>query len=570
MAIKRLVIACMLLSLLLTVMAACGTQAPAADTSASSATSASMVAGESEEAPLEMDASEPDAVPFDTEADDSEEAPAESTDDEALTAYFPLEDNETISMWTAYPPLGFTPEDYLIFNEAQQRLNITLDFSASSLLTAGDDFSLMIASNDYPDILNYFSNFYNGSITNAYEQEIVLDLTDIIDEYGPDYQAARTANDTLTEQTLDDDMILSFYMIHGGEYAAGFGPVVRQDWLDEQGLEAPVTYDDWHDVAAAFKEAYGATIAMPPTGTNGEYLSSGYDITLHNADSNSSAGFFRKDGKVCYGAYSDGFRDYLEMMRQWYEEGLIYPDFYSGTNGNSTEAGLITSNTVGIFWISSPYINEYENQMNASGIMLPMADAVKTPDQVTHMRSNTNEPMACTVISTGCENVELAVRFMNWWYTEEGSVLANYDVEGETFNYGENGEILWTELITENTEYPLDGALALYTASRDSIPYVYDDGKYDTLYSEIQIAAGKVWRCNDDGAYVMPSSFDPSADEDALTLMSDIFTYVSQCTLQFIVGDKDLSEFDTYRQQLKSMGIEDVLDAYTAQCAQYD
>ena len=159
MAIKRLVIACMLLSLLLTVMAACGTQAPAADTSASSATSASMVAGESEEAPLEMDASEPDAVPFDTEADDSEEAPAESTDDEALTAYFPLEDNETISMWTAYPPLGFTPEDYLIFNEAQQRLNITLDFSASSLLTAGDDFSLMIASNDYPDILNYFSNF---------------------------------------------------------------------------------------------------------------------------------------------------------------------------------------------------------------------------------------------------------------------------------------------------------------------------------------------------------------------------------------------------------------------------
>ncbi len=36
------------------------------------------------------------------------------------------------------------------------------------------------------------------------------------------------------------------------------GLMIRKDWLDELGLEIPVTYDDWEIVLTKFKEEKGA------------------------------------------------------------------------------------------------------------------------------------------------------------------------------------------------------------------------------------------------------------------------------------------------------------------------
>lgn len=485
--------------------------------------------------------------------------------------YFPLEETESISLWTAYPPIGIVPEDYLIFQEAQKRLNIQLEFQKSSLLTASDDFNLLMASGEYPDIINYFSNFYTRSAATALEQEIILDLTDYMDDYAPDYQAARTADENVARETMDDGKLLRFFMLHDGTYSADFGPAIRKDWLEEQGLDVPETYEDWHDVGKVFLEKYGATIALPATGTvQGSFLSSGYDITLPDVASTSAGGFFQVDGTVHFGPYEDSFKDYLEMLHSWYQEGILYPDFYSDSNGNSTDSGLVTAGTCGIFWLPAQYITEYEQQMGVSDVIEPIADPVKEAGQVTHMRSNSNTPIGSVVLSADCRDVELAMEFMNWWYTDEGSTLANYGVEGQTFQLGEDGSIQWTELITSNPDYSLDGALALYTGSRDSIPYLYDDGKYDSLYAEVQLEAGQIWLCNDDGSYVMPNTFEYDQDTEIQQLMGDISTYVSQSTLQFITGDLDLSGFADYQAKLERMGMEKVLDAYTQQYAEMD
>ena len=40
------------------------------------------------------------------------------------------------------------------------------------------------------------------------------------------------------------------------------GMAMRKDWLDELGLDVPVTYDDWHNVLTAFKEQKGATAPL--------------------------------------------------------------------------------------------------------------------------------------------------------------------------------------------------------------------------------------------------------------------------------------------------------------------
>lgn len=394
-----------------------------------------------------------------------------------------------------------------------------------------------------------------------------MDMTDLMDEYAPDYQKARTSSDTIARQTMDDGKLLRFFMIHDGEYAADFGPAIRQDWLQELNLDVPATYDDWYTVGLAFLENYGATIALPASGTvQGSFLGSGYDITLPDANGGISGGFFQIDNQVHYGPYEDSFLDYLTMLNKWYQSGVLYQDFYSDNNGNSTSSGLITSGSCGIFWLSASYITEYEAQMGLSDVIKPIGDPVCEADQVTHMRANSNTPVGSVAISADCADPELAIRFMNYWYTEEGSILANYGVEDMTFQYGSDGSIQWTELITNNPDYGLDPALALYTGSRDSISYLYDDNKYDTLYAPVELEAGKTWLCNDDGAYAMPTDFVYDQDSESQQLLGDIITYVNQCTLQFIIGDRDLSTFEEYQAELKEMGIETVLDSYSQQC----
>lgn len=37
---------------------------------------------------------------------------------------------------------------------------------------------------------------------------------------------------------------------------------LRQDWLDELGMETPVTIDDWHDVLKAFKDNYNCEASL--------------------------------------------------------------------------------------------------------------------------------------------------------------------------------------------------------------------------------------------------------------------------------------------------------------------
>ena len=67
-------------------------------------------------------------------------------------------------------------------------------------------------------------------------------------------------------------------------------------------------------------------------------------------------------------------------------------------------------------------------------------------------------------VSTACEDVELVVRFFNYFFTEEGSLLANYGTEGFTFTYNDRGDPVYTEVITNNPQgMTMDVALALYT-----------------------------------------------------------------------------------------------------------
>ena len=164
-------------------------------------------------------------------------------------------------------------------------------------------------------------------------------------------------------------------------------------------------------------------------------------------------------------------------------------------------------------------------------------------------------------ITTSCENVELACRWGDWWYTEEGSLTANYGVEGVSFDYVDGIPTL-NETVTDAPEGMRD-ALLIY-ASNNTISCIIDPTAVTSGYVEVDKEAPEIWAEGTDDAYVIPSTVTLSADEttEAMAIYTDIQTLCMESIAKFINGDKSMDEFDAFVESIKSMNIDGYLEIY--------
>lgn len=503
-------------------------------------------------------------------------------------AYFPLEETKTFSYWFTYPPMfdGYAeaPMDYLMYKEAQARLNVSIDWSAVPIPAANEQFMLMIAGGEYTDAMFNFTSLYSGSLDDAISQEIILDLTDPLEEYAPDYIATRSKSETRMLSSLTENgsqAVLYGFQTNEGRVPK-FGPVIRQDWLDQLGLESPVTVDDYHDVLLAFQTELGVAapfgLASDGVTTPGN-IQGAYDLLVPTT--NDTNGFYQIDGTVHFGPTEDAFCDMLTTLNQWYNEGLIVSDFVSDTNSGisgEVSSDRIANGEVGIWRGYATNLTNYESNIGGDAKVTGLAPMRMTESSTLHFgldADNAAFNMGIS-ISTQCEDVELVVRFFNYFFTEEGSLLANYGTEGFTFEYNDAGDPVYTDVITNNPDgMTMDMALCLYTGGSTGGPYEIDNSKNYYTYTEAQMAAASVWLEGTDGAYQLPDTYTNlmSADEleELNSYYNDIITSYKETILQFITGTRPLSEFDAFRSQLESMGsircteiVQGALDRYYA------
>jgi putative aldouronate transport system substrate-binding protein len=545
--------------------AGCGSQETTSTPSEESEVSVTEESTETVEAP------EPEE-----EAVSVEEASVENSVPEEVIeepAYFPLEETKSFTYWFVYPPMfdGYAdgPQDYLVYTEAEERLNVNIEFDAVPIPSANEQFMLMIAGGDYADAILNFTGQYSGSLDDAIEQEIIIDLTDALDAYAPDYEAAQSKSETRLLSSYTDggnQAVLYGFQTDEGRIPK-FGAVIRKDWLDQLGLDVPVTVDDYHDVLLAFKNEIGCSapygLASDGVTTPGS-MQGAYDIVV--PQTSDSSGFYQVDGQVQYGPIQDSFKEMLTTLNQWYNEGIIDSNFVSdnmSASSGEVDSTKIASGSVGIWRGYATNLSNYEEEIGGDAEVIGISPMRLTEDSTLHFgfdSDNAASNMGVS-ISTDCEDVELVVRFFNYFFTEEGSLLANYGVEGYSFEYNDQGDPVYTDLITNNPEgMTMDVALCLYTGGSTSGPYEIDNSKNYYTYTEAQMAAGNAWLEGTDGAYQLPDSYTNllSADEisELNSYYNDIVTTYNETVLQFITGTKSLDDFDSFRDQLIDMGIE--------------
>jgi putative aldouronate transport system substrate-binding protein len=582
---KKFLASLLALSLLVCAMAGCGS---------SSTTSTETTAETTTETTTETAAAEEEAAAAEeTETAAAEEAPAESAEAEETPAAQGLDKPAspvTISYMVTINPANMNLydsfDDLLVWQELADRTNVTVDAVLVNAQEGQTKFNLMVASGDYTDWMDSVSSNYSTGLVGAMDDEVIIDMTDIINNEMPNYSAVLYSEEEYIKgATMDDGrmgMVYSLTRVDSDECTSG--PVIRQDWLDALGLDTPVTYDDLHDVLTAFKENYGASMWIPYSGSPmGNYLGAGFGIsTTYMTHLSGREPFYQVDGEIKFGPIEDAYYDYLELMAQWYSEGLIWSDFTSYTEKfDAPPADKVLDGTFGVWFGNTNDWQTWTSQATDPNFhCVAFSDPVMNEGDINHLRTyNEHITNGGISISTQCEGEKLdaAVYLLDYFFSEEGSFLCTFGVEGVTYELDENGHPQYTELITNNPDGLQERqALVMYGGSTVSTAYEHPDADYliDTDTDD-QNAASDIWKATSDAAYDIPDLCTVSADDSAnyAAIMADIGTYISEWTLKIITGQETLTKegFEEYRNNVYAMNIadaiaikQDALDRYNA------
>jgi putative aldouronate transport system substrate-binding protein len=559
-----LLAACMVLA----VLSGCGSSGSTSSASAGSAdtTDAAPTTGTTETATAAIAAGDLSVYEDPEDADWVYEGISYPLDYEDSLTYYMIKDlgsASSLDSWADHPMLPII----------QEKTGIELEIKAVSQTNGSDMMNLMLASGDYPDMIENLT--YSTGFAAAMDDDIVLEVTDMIAEYAPDYYNLLISNAGYKKSvTTDDGRIGIFASITQGSRGPEDGLLINQDWLDECGLDTPVTFDDMENVLMTFKDSYDLTDPLYMVGDgvlDNDQLSASFGVALKFDSITGDGGFYvDEDGQIQFGYTQEGFAEYVTLMNKWYTEGLISSDFVSNTTDymNDDLIGEVASQGTGVFSRGDGLIDMLRNISGSN--LVAIADPVVNEGDIIHMGND--EPMpsveAGVVITTGCDDPEIAAQFLNWWYTEDGFLAGAYGEEGVSFEFDENGDPQYTELMTNTDGTTLSSQKIDYCGP---VQLLFDGLTPEASYSEVAQAAPEIWGSNKDGLYDIPESVELSADEgdEFNTYFSDISTLCRQYTVQFITGDKDLSEIADFQATLEGMGVDTCCELYQAAYDRY-
>jgi len=446
------------------------------------------------------------------------------------------------------------------FKELQKRTGVELEF----VEVASKDMNLLFAEEKLPDIIYSYNmgTSYPGGIAAALEDEVIISITEYLDECAPDYKAVLEAKPVDSRVVYVGDEVVGFANYSADKYKATYGMVIRQDWLDDLKMEVPTNADELYTVLKAFKEQKGATYPLSPWATYvmGGLLNIGMitsSFNLVNTD------YYLKDGKIEAGFIQDEARDVLAYLHKLYEEELLDPNF--AANDNAMQMANFTSGVSGmcVLKISSgltPVVNAVAD--NPDFKITPMP-SLKTPDGSIAMFSEygAGASAAGAFITPDCANVEAAVKFLNYGYTEEGMLLYNFGIEGESFEMVD-GVPQYTDVINNNPNMNKTQAAWQYTRVLVASPKIQMN-EYLTSYNpgETQKAALENWAISNAKDYAIPSlvMFGDLATEHT-NINSDLTSYKNEMYTKFIDGTESLDNWDAFVAQCKALKVDRIVE----------
>lgn len=577
---KHLIPLLLMLALVVGLLAGCGTP------SAEQASSAEESAVQQSTPPQETTAVDPEVPETSTvETDSTLEASAVEPPD--LTIALPISDSgATYTFWvdgaapfvTPYLGEGQSYNTAACTEYLESVTGVHIEYKEVDMFSAAEEFSLMIASGDYCDMFSNFSNLYSGGYAQGLLDEVIIPVNDLVEGNMPNYSYYLDTHPDYIKELVDDDGNMLFISGFQDESYTVSGAQIRQDWLDNLGLDTPVTFDDWYEVGKAFQSEYGGymTFCFNSALNPSLSFSRGYNLPGFAVNA-SDTYFYQVDGQVHAAYTEDSMKDFISMLQQWYQDGILCPDFYS-YNGAQDCEGNIISDQVGIFWGEATFVGTYNAQSeNPDCHFVGLQSPVLEEGQEIHFSTaNKLTGVNPVAISTTCEDPEILATWLDYHFTEEGQLLSNYGMEGGSFEYDDQGQPQFNDFVVNNPD-GLNFKQTTSTYILYATPSIFDaDCQFEVLYGEEGTAAIEVYSAQEaDNAWAMPDNITYSNEESEVLYESgainDMDTTAAEYLMKFVTGSLDIEEnWDAYVTAIEGLGLEDCIAAKQSALDRYN
>jgi len=485
--------------------------------------------------------------------------------DEPVTLTFMCRENQT----AAAPTYG--SGELPVWQKAEELTGVKIEWETAissdyeavvqTRLAAGVDLPDMVC---VPDPLPYLS------------QGLFIPLDDLIEKYAPDVKKMLDENpDVKASVTAYDGKIYCITQVPKEVNEVHTRILwIREDWLERLNLDMPKTIDDWYEVLKAFKEE--------DANGNGDKDDEFPMLSPNDTEIGNRA--FAAAFDICY-AYTDGYsvdengkvrldwirpeaKEYMAFIKKLIDERLFIM-----VDQNERQMRL-ADNTAGSIDMFPDAIQGRNNLLRQE---VPDGRFVACPAPSSKFGEGfyvTPQPSygyeTGIFITKNCDKPEIAMKWINFLFSPEGYLLTNFGIEGVSYIM-ENGKPKVTEYFTNNPDGLSSGEAQRFLGARPSFAnFMSQDFEVQVKMTDPFIGPSvdiiKKYKKQPTFPQVMAT-----ADEiDVLkTIGTDLKTYVEENRDMFILGERPLQEFDDFVQEVKEMGLEEVLAIKQQQYERY-
>ncbi|MBB6730881.1 extracellular solute-binding protein [Cohnella zeiphila] len=452
------------------------------------------------------------------------------------------------------------------FKAMEEKTNISFEFDTPP---SGDAFmekkNLLVASGELPDIF-FAAQLSAEDEVNYGSQGIIIPLEGLIEKYAPNLSALLQDPVIKSSITATDDHIYALPQLT--ETYLNYPKIwINTTWLDRLGLQMPTTVEEFYNALVAIKNGdpngNGKADEIPITDVGG------VDEVKHtilaafgllNGQYGAEVGV--ENDTAFFAPTDPRYKAYLEFMNRLYSEGLLDAETFSQTSqqwvakGNEGRYGSLA--TAGAFLVVGNERNfDYDVLPPLTSSLNDKKLQLKTPTII----------RGTFAISSSDPYPEATIRWVDYLYSQEGTVLLSEGIEGVHWYEAEGGGIkynipegmdvqMWRGSISPDPGEvtPKDfrehfARMSAFEEKTNPMNFHITSETNEKLKPFAQIGFPQVYFTNEE-------------QQELNVLSADIRIYVKQMEAKFVTGETSMNEWDNYVNILKKMKVDHFVKIY--------
>ena len=452
-----------------------------------------------------------------------------------------------------------------------QEANVEIEWTVMNMGDWRTQKSVILASGELPDIV------FGCAMTDAdVSTGSFIDLAPYIDS-APNIK--RFFEESPDAMAMAADTEGAIYALPGQPALRPYsGDVlyVNQVWLDQLGMEAPTTTEEFFDMLVRFRDedpngngiqdeigfsgyaGGGGTASVISTAGELGWVFPAFGVVMNHSDTYCMV----KDGVPEFQPVTDNYRAAVEYIARMWKENLMDHEFWTLDFNGCAAKYRSDPLTVGAGsgWTVA-------NNAGDNAQYYTMIEPLEGPNGDKYWNSSAyfyklNDNRAA--ISTNCKNVEAAMRFLDVCYEEYAGLQLAYGSEGVAVGRDSAGNPTFLETPDGYTdeEWSMMNSMGIgapayaspeFEASITGENTNMDKLEADEFYSQWFLEESRM-------PYV---TYDNDTLAELSILQTDINEYVLQSLATFITDGVTDQSWNAYVERIDAMGLDRLMEIYT-------